>query len=164
VRRGTDPFGRTAGYVNGSGGFSRGVELGLEAHPASALRLATSYTFTDARTDRDVTVPGFHKATAVFRHTATLMASYRPTGRIDATVDVFRGSEMFGSFFAAGRARAYRYPGFTKVALVAGYRLTGAARPLRAYVKIDNILDETYYEAGWRALGRTILGGLSFSR
>ena len=64
---------------------------------------------------------------------------------------------------AAGRPRAYRYPGFTKAAVVAGYRVldVGDRHPVRAYVKIDNLFDATYYENGWRNLGRTAVGGLS---
>src|SRR5262249_35831070 len=33
VRPATDPFGRTSGYINGSGGISRGVEFAAEARP-----------------------------------------------------------------------------------------------------------------------------------
>jgi iron complex outermembrane receptor protein len=162
VRPDTDPFGRSAGYVNGSGGFSRGLELGVDSRPSAAWRLAASYTFTDAQMDRDITVPGFFKVLAVSRHTATLVVSGRLSRRLDATLDAFRGSEAFGAFFAAGRPRAYRFPGFTKVAAVARYRVASAGgQPLRAYVKVDNLLDQTYYDAGWRALGRSVVAGVS---
>jgi vitamin B12 transporter len=162
IRPDTDPFRRTMGYVNGSGGFSRGVELGVEARPTAALRFATSYTYTNARMDRDIIVPGFFEVPGVFRHTATLVATCRVTPRLETTVDVFRGSSLYGSFFAAGRPRAYQYPGFTKAALIASYRLSrDERRSLRAYVKVDNLLDQTYYEAGWRAAGRTVVGGMS---
>ena len=33
--------------------------------------------------------------------------------------------------------------------------------PLRAYVKVDNLLDDTYYDSGWLALGRTVVAGIS---
>jgi outer membrane receptor protein involved in Fe transport len=93
---------------------------------------------------------------------ATLVATARLTERMDTTFDMFHGSETYGSFFAAGRARAYRYPGFTKAAIVAGYRVMNHARlPLRAYIKVDNLFDQTYYEIGWRNLGRTAVVGLS---
>jgi vitamin B12 transporter len=161
VKPDTDPYGRTMGYVNGSGGFSRGLELGLEARPVASLRLAGSYTYTDAQTDRDITVPGFVRVLGLSRHVATFVATFRRS-RLDTTLDVAHNSEIFGSLFAAGRARAYRYPAFTKAALVAGYRLSrNEARPIRAYFKVDNLLDQTYYELGWRALGRTVVAGLS---
>jgi vitamin B12 transporter len=161
VKPDTDPYRRTMGYVNGSGGFSRGLELGFESRPVASLRLAGSYTYTDAQTDRDITVPGFVRVLGLSRHVATFVATFRRS-RLDTTLDVAHNSEIFGSLFAAGRARAYRYPAFTKAALVAGYRLSrNEARPIRAYFKVDNLLDQTYYELGWRALGRTVVAGLS---
>ena len=158
----TDPYGRSLGYVNSSGGFSRGIELGAEARPTSSLRVAASYTHTRAETDRDITVPGFFLVPAVFEHTATLLMTNRWNSRLDTTFDLFYGSESYGSFFAAGRTRAYRYPSFTKAAIVARLRVSpGADRALRAYVKIDNLFGDTYYQGGWQAPGRLATVGLS---
>jgi len=162
IRPDTDPFGRSLGYVNGSGGFSRGLEFGVDARPTSTLSLSTSYTFTDAETNQDITVPGFYTVPGVFRHTATMVVTANWTSRLDTTFDLFHGSEHYGSFFAAGRPRAYRYPAFTKAAVIAGYRLSSAPRALRVYAKVDNLLDSTYYQSGWRAPGRTAMAGLSF--
>jgi outer membrane receptor protein involved in Fe transport len=162
IRPDTDPFGRTQGYLNSSGGFSRGVEIAIEARPSSRLRLSGGYTYTRSETEQDITVPGFFLVPGVFGHMATFVATARWTERMDTTFDVFYGSEAYGSFFAAGRSRAYRYPGFTKAALVAGYRAVNHARlPLRVYVNIDNLFDQTYYESGWRNLGRTAVAGVS---
>jgi vitamin B12 transporter len=163
VRPATDPYGRSLGYVNSSGGFSRGVEVGAEARPTASLRMSAAYTYTRSQTDRDITIPGFFIVPGVFGHTATLVVTQRWSDRLDTTFDVFHGSDTYGSLSAAGRPRAYRYPGFTKAAVVAGYRLldAGGRHPLRAYVKIDNLFDATYYEGGWRNLGRTAVGGLS---
>jgi iron complex outermembrane receptor protein len=162
IRPDTDPFGRTQGYLNSSGGFSRGVEVALEARPGNRLKLSGGYTYTRSETEQDITVPGFFIVPAVFGHMATFVATARMTGRLDATFDVFYGSETYGSFFAAGRSRAYRYPSFIKAAVVAGYRVVDHARvPLRAYLKVDNLFDATYYEIGWRNLGRTAVAGLS---
>ena len=162
IRPATDPFGRSLGYVNGSGGFSRGLEFGVDARPTSTLSLSTSYTFTDAETNQDITVPGFYTVPGVFRRTATMVVTTNWTSRLDTTFDLFHGSEHYGSFFAAGRPRAYRYPGFTKAAVIAGYRLSSTPRALRVYAKVDNLLDSTYYQTGWRAPGRTAMAGLSF--
>lgn len=162
IRPDTDPFGRSLGYLNGSGGFSRGVELSLDARPARALRLSMSYTHTRAETAKDLSVPGFFLVPAVFEHTASLVVTSRWSRRVETTFDLFHGSEAYGTFFAAGRTRAYRYPAFTKAALVLGYRIsTDGAWPLRLYVKLDNLFDQTYYQGGWRALGRTAVAGIS---
>lgn len=158
----TDPFGRTLGYLNGSGGFSRGVELSVDIRPGMGLRLFASYAHTRAETDEDVSVPGFFIVPGALDHTASLVVSNRWTDRIDTTFDLFYGGESYGSFFAAGRTRAYRYPSFVKAALAARVRLSpGVERPLRAYVKVDNLFDGTYYQGGWRALGRTAVAGVS---
>ena len=162
IRPNTDPYGRSLGYINGSGGFSRGVEVGVDARPTSAFGLSTSYTFTDAETDQDITVPGFFTVLGVFRHTGTMVVTANWTSRLDTTFDLFHGSQHYGSFFAAGRPRAYRFPGFTKAAVIAGYRLSSTPRALRVYAKVDNLLDSTYYQSGWRAPGRTAMAGLSF--
>ncbi len=162
IRPETDPYGRTGGYLNGDGGFSRGVELGVEARPSSTLRVSGSYTYTRSETTRDITVPDFYIVPGVFGHTTTFVVTNRWNERLDTTFDLFYGSKMYGSFFAAGRTRAYAYPGFAKAAIVAGYRvINGTTWPLRAYVKIDNLFDETYYEGGWRNLGRTAVAGVS---
>ena len=81
---------------------------------------------------------------------------------MDTTFDLFYGSESYSSLFAAGRARAYRYPGFTRAALVAGYRVINAARaPTRVYLHVDNVFNDTFYENGWRGVGRTVIAGVS---
>ena len=158
----TDPFGRSLGYLNGSGGFSRGLEVSADVRPASSVRLAASYTHTRAETEQDVTVPGFFLVPAVFEHTATFVMTNRWTDRIDSTFDLFHAGESYGSFSAGGRPRAYRYPSFTKAALIARIRLSpGGEWAVRAYVKVDNMFDDTYYQGGWQALGRTALAGVS---
>ena len=165
IRPDSDPFGRSLGYLNGSGGFSRGVELGVDARPTSTLRVSGSYSYTHAESDRDVTVPGFFLVPGVLGHTASFIVSNRWTDRVETTFDLFHGSTQYGAFFAAGRPRAYRYPGFTKAALIGSYRLPvfagGSRQSLRAYIKIDNLFDETYYQGGWLALGRTAMAGVA---
>jgi hypothetical protein len=138
------------------------MEIAIEARPSTRLRLSGGYTYTRSETEQDITVPGFFLVPGVFGHMATFVATARWTERIDTTFDVFYGSEAYGSFFAAGQPRAYRYPGFTKAGVVAGYRALNHERlPLRVYVSIDNLFDHTYYEIGWRNLGRTAVAGLS---
>jgi vitamin B12 transporter len=163
VRPATDPYGRSLGYVNSSGGFSRGVEVGAEARPTASLRMSAAYTYTRSETDRDIVIPGFYIVPNVFGQTATFVVTQRWNDRLDTTFDVFYGSTTYGSMSAAGRPRAYEYPGFTKAAVVAGYRVleAGGRHPLRVYGKIDNLFDATYYENGWRNLGRTAVGGVS---
>jgi iron complex outermembrane receptor protein len=157
----TDPFGRFVGYLNGSGGSSRGVELSVDVRPTSTLRLAGSYTYTRARTEEDITVPDFFIVPGVYDHTASFYATRQWTPRFDTTMDVIYVGESFGSFFAAGRTRAYRYPGSTTVGLGGSARLFARdASRMRAYVRVDNLFNETTFPSGWRALGRTAVVGV----
>jgi len=157
----TDPYGRFIGYVNGSGGSSKGLELAVDARPTSTLRVSGSYTYTKARTDEALTVPDFFLVPGVLAHTASLYVTQQWTPRIDTSLDLLTGGESYGSFFAAGRTRAYRYPGSTTVGLSGSVRVTPAGAPdVRAYVRLDNLFDETAYPGGWRAPGRTGVFGV----
>ena len=158
----TDPYGRSAGYINGSGGFSRGVELGLDARPSSTLRVSTSYTYTRAETEDDISVPDFYRVPSVFAHTATLVATQQWGDRLSTSVDLFYGSPSYAPFFAAGRPRAYRFDGFTKAGVTGSYRFASVrSTGVRAYFRLDNLFDDTYYLSGWRNLGRTVIVGVS---
>ena len=162
IRPATDPYGRFLGYLNSPGGFSRGIETAVEARPTASLRLSGGYTYTRSETADDITVPGFFLVPGVFAHMTTFVVTNRWNDRIDTTFNVLHGGRMYGSFFAAGRTRAFAYPGFTKAAVVAGYRVVDHARtPVRAYVKVDNLFNAVYYDTGWRALGRTAVTGVS---
>ena len=157
----TDPFGRFAGYLNGSGGSSRGVELAVDVRPTSSLRVAGSYAYTRARTEEDITVPGFFVVPGVLEHTASLYVTQQWTPRIDTTLDVLYGGESFSSFFAAGRPRAYRFPGATTVGIGGSVRLFARdTSEMRAYARADNLFDQTAFPGGWRALGRTAVVGV----
>ena len=164
IRPSTDPFGRTSGYINGAGGISRGVELGVEARPTRTLTFNGSYTFTNAVNDRDIQVSGFWRALTVPKHTATLVATQRIGKRADVTLDLFRGSSHYISFFAVTRSRPFILPGYTKADLVGGYKIWQTdSRTLKGYVKVENFFNKPYYENGWRSAKAWAIAGLSYS-
>jgi vitamin B12 transporter len=157
----TDPFGRFLGYLNGSGGSSKGLELAVDVRPSATLRVSGSYAFTRARTEDDLTVPDFFRVPGVLEHTASLFVTRQWSARVDTTLDLLSGGDSYGSFFARGRSRAYRYPGTTTVGVSGSVRLTAAGAPdLRAYVRLDNVTNETTFPSGWRAPGRTGVVGV----
>jgi iron complex outermembrane receptor protein len=159
----TDPFGRFYGYVNGSGGISRGLEFGIEARPIRSLALNASYTYTKADLDRDTTVAGFWTVLGVPVHMAALTATKQWTRRLSTNVDLFTGSRYYTSFAASGRSRAFEFPGFTKTDLTVNYRLwEGEHREARLYGKIDNIFNERYYQNGWLNPRATFVMGLGY--
>jgi vitamin B12 transporter len=159
----TDPYRRSSGYINGSGGLSRGVEVSLSARPTTALNLSASYTYTNAVTDRDISVKNFIKALGVPAHTFTFVGTQQITKRTDITLDLFKSSKIYSSFFANGRSRAFFFPGFLKADLGLSYTLPiSDDRSIRFYGKVDNFLNRTYYENGWLAPKATFVAGLIF--
>lgn len=163
VNTATDPFGRSSGYINGSGGISRGAELGLELRPTRRLTIHGAYTYTNADLDRDLTVQGFWKVFQVPGHAVSVVATQRWTRRLDTNLELFHGSRYYSSFYAAGRSRALEFPGFTKADFVAGYRVwQNEARYVRFHGKVENLLNERYYQNGWLAPRAIFVTGLSY--
>ena len=157
----TDPFGRTSGYFNGAGGISRGVELSAEGRPSRSTLLSTSYTYTNADTDRDTQVRGFFRAFAIPAHTLTLMGNQQIGKKTDVTADLYQAASYFNPLFAAGRTRAYQYPSLTKLDVVVSRAIWASGlRTLRCYVKVDNLLNREYYETGFRTPSITWITGL----
>jgi vitamin B12 transporter len=160
----TDPFGRFAGYINGSGGISRGLELSAEIRPLRTLTLTGAYTYVRANLDRDVSVSGFFRVFQQPRHLTSVVAMNQWTRRFDTNVELFHGGGYYSPFFAVSRSRAFEFPGFTKVDLVAGYRLwEDDRRFLRVYGNVNNLFDQRYYQNGWLAPQATFALGLAYS-
>ena len=158
----SDPFGRFFGYVSGAGGSSTGIELSLETRPARGLSVRASYAHTDSETDEDVSVEGFFKSPAVFGDTAALVVGHDWRRTINTVVEVFHASSSYTALFANGRSRAFRFPGFTTVGVTSSIRIgRDQSVPVRAYLRLDNLVDEEYYLGGWRAPGRTVAMGLN---
>jgi iron complex outermembrane receptor protein len=163
VRPETDPYGRSGGYINGSGGISRGFELGVEARPIRTLTLSGSYTYTNADLDRDISVAGFFRVFGVPSHTTTLTATKQWTRRFDTTVDAFKSSKYYTSLFAVSRSRAFEFPGYSKVDLVANYRFWDNERQsARFYGKADNLFNRRYYQNAWLAPRATFVIGIGY--
>jgi iron complex outermembrane receptor protein len=163
IKPATDPYGRSAGYINGSGGLSRGAEFSVESRPANGLTLSGSYTYSRVHTDRDITVPGFRQVLGVALHTATVVAGQRIGNRAQVAMDVVANSENFGSFFAAGRTRAYSYPGVVKADLSGSLEIHRSdAASVKVHGRIENLLNRKYFDLGWQAPGTTFVTGLTW--
>jgi vitamin B12 transporter len=161
---GADIFKRTSGYINGSGGISRGFELGIEARPMRTLTMNGSYTFTNADQDKDLNVTGFFQVLGVHRHSATLAATKQWTSRLDTTFTLFYGSSYYHSLFVVNRSRAYLFPSFTNSGLMVSYAIIkGDKQSIRLYAKIDNVFNRLYYEAGYLAAKAAAVGGIRYS-
>jgi len=164
IRPETDPYGRSLGYINGSGGISRGFELGIEARPTSKLVVNGGYTFTNAVLDRDITVRNFWRVFQVPRHITSIVVTQQWTRRLDTTFDLFHYSSYFNSYFAVNRPRAFAFPGFTKADLVGAFMLWGNdSRRLRLYGQVENLLNQRWYQNGWLAPQANFRTGLTLA-
>jgi outer membrane cobalamin receptor len=161
VRPGVDPYGRSSGYINGAGGTSRGAEFTAEMRPVRSTLFRASYAYVNADTDQDSTVRGVWSALGVPAHSFMAMVNHQFGRRTDVTVDLYRSSNYYGPLFAGTRTRAYEFDGVTKLDFVVSHILrTGEKYSLRGYAKVDNVLNQTYYENGFRSAGGTFLTGL----
>jgi iron complex outermembrane receptor protein len=160
----TDPYGRFVGYLNSDGGRSRGIEFGAQARPSASLSIASSYTFADSVTDRDVSVSGVFRTFGIARHTFSATATQQVGERLTLQGVLLATSSRYGALFGTTSSRAYAYPGFATLDVGVSYVFPlDGRRSLRVYGKADNLFDRTYYDLGWRAPGETFLAGLSFS-
>ena len=118
-----DPYGRSFGYINGSGGISRGVELSAESRPTRDLTVFGSYTYARANTDLDLTVRGFFQVLNVPRQTFSFVATQHIGRRLGVTLDLTGNGEYPYPFFAGTRTAAFRFPGFVKTDLSTSFAI-----------------------------------------
>jgi outer membrane cobalamin receptor len=150
-----EPYGRTSGYFNTDGGLSRGLETSFSAQPTRKLSVASSYTYVNALERRPIFVTGELKPQRVFPHTFALTSTYFWSRNFDTTVDYFAASSYLVPFFASSGGafgtRAFRFVGPKKLDLAARYRVTiGEQRSLELFTRLENLGNNTYYEAGYQ--------------
>ena len=164
IRPATDPYGRTSGYINGSGGVSRGAELAVEARP---LKTLTFVRFVYLRQREygsrylgrgvleDSRRAGQYGVTR--RHVSTGGASWTLRSRYSVAA-----STTCRSSPGHGRGRSSS-PASRRGTLVASYRLwESERRSVRLYGKADNVFNQRYYQNGWLAAQGTMLVGFGY--
>lgn len=160
IKAGSDPWGRTQGYINGSGGISRGLELGVESRPTASLTVSGAYTYTRANTDRDLQFRGFFRTFHTPRHTFSVVAMQRIGQRMNVAVDVGGNSDLLNPFIGA---RPFRFPGFTKTDVSFSYVLKPMdAGGVKLYTRIENIFNRSIYDQGNLLPKASIVSGLSY--
>ena len=160
-----DPLGlgRFSGYENQPGGISRGVESYVEAAPFRGADWRVSYTYTNS--DRFVPSRGFQPEYVIPKHLfgMTLNQRYRQflfslnLNRTGAYIaPVFENDFPF-------RTAELTFPGFTKVDFFGSYERSVSERVTATiFAGVENLLNRTYYENGFRAPGIAARGGITF--
>jgi outer membrane receptor protein involved in Fe transport len=150
-----EPYGRTSGYFNTGGGLARGLESSLALQPTRKLSIQSSYTYVNAIERRPIFLTGELQPQRVFPHTFATTATYFWTKNFDTTFDFFAASSYLVPFFASSGGsfgtRAFRFAGPRKADLAARYRIPlSDRRQLEFFTRLENINNQTYYEAGYQ--------------
>jgi outer membrane cobalamin receptor len=142
--------GTLTNFVNVERSTARGLELVGAVRPVRQLRLAASYTFLRSRLERAQSVLNPELGLSLLRrprHAGTIEASW-----VVAAWDVTLDGSLVGRrrdldpvsgarFDAAGRA--FINDGYAKLNLSGSYRIN---RSLRAFARIENLLNQDYQE------------------
>jgi len=161
---GTDPFGRFYGYYNSQGGLSRGVETNLAISPVAALSVSASYTFVNA-VERSPIVGDNLRTFVIPRNQFSAAATWLAGKRTMLTFDTLDASNYLAPVFsdATFQSRVYRFDGLRRINAGASYRLPlGEFRAVRFFVRAENLLNQNYFENGFRTPGRTADGGIQY--
>ncbi len=160
-----DPLGlgRSGGFVNQPGGLSRGVETYLEATPVRGAQLRGSYTFTNS--DRSLTGRGLQPEFVIPTH--VIGFNWNQIIRAFAiNLDVHHSSSHIAPLFENNfpfRSAEMRFSGYTKVDLFARYERRLSEKVTGVFFGgADNILNQEYFENGFRAPGAVGRGGVNF--
>ena len=160
----TDPFGRFGGYRNTNGGLARGFEFSVEASPSRSLDLSGSYTYTNADQRRPL-VPGIIRSFAIPDHQFSIVATQRLGQRVFVNFDLITSSSYLAPLFDPNTfsSRAFEFKGLAKADLGVSYRLPlSENQAVRFFGKVENVLNQNYYESGYRTPGVTAVGGVQF--
>jgi vitamin B12 transporter len=157
------PFG---GYVNQKGGIARGGEFSGTVKPTDSTEVFASYTFTNS----DQLVPqisgsGAVETLGIPKHQFTLVATQR-INRFWINADLLATSDYLAPIFSNStfNSYVYRFDGNRRIDLTAGYTfpLNKDRFSLRVFGTVENLLDQEYYENGFKTPGRNGRAGLSF--
>jgi outer membrane receptor protein involved in Fe transport len=140
------------------------VETNLVVSPTAGLNFSASYTFVNAV--EQTPIVGDNLRTFVIpRHQFSAAATWRAGKRTLLTFDRLNAGNYLAPVFsdATFQSLVYRFEGLRRINAGASYRLPlGEFRALRFFVRAENLLDQNYFESGFRTPGRTANGGIQF--
>jgi vitamin B12 transporter len=148
-----DQFGRFFGYVNTRGGSARGVEILLKARPHRMFSLSTGYTYANSDLPF-ATAAGTTRVFGVSDHQLNAGLLVTPAHRLRVHLQTYAVSShdfpLFGSAFPFPSG-VYRFSGYTLLDLTTSADLISNERQtLRFTFRADNLLNQEYFNAGFR--------------
>ncbi|MEA2206766.1 MAG: vitamin transporter [Blastocatellia bacterium] len=160
----TDPLGlgRFSGYVNRSGGLSRGVESYFEASPTRGGNLRAAYTYTNSV--RTTAASGLQPEFVIPRHLLALAYAQRYRAFL-ISAELNRTSSHISRVFENDfpfRIAELTFAGYTKVDLFGSYeRALSDRRAIVFFGGADNLFRAKYFENGFRAPGVMARAGVN---
>ena len=155
----TDPWGRFGGYRNSGGGLARGTELSIETKPLRSMSLRGSYTNTNADDRTSQYSNGSLKSIRVSDHMFTAVATQRMWRDFDVTLD-FTGTTNYGVPFSW---QYVEFDGMKKLDLAVSWtKQVSDSQSLRFYTRVENMLNRTYLEEGFRTPKAWAVGGMKW--
>ena len=154
----TDPLGigRFSGFVNRSGGLSRGAETYFNTSPVKGMDLRASYTFTNS--DREA--PGLQPEYVIPKHLVGLTLTQRYRALL-FSLDLNHTGSYLAPVFESNfpfRQADLRFNGYTKADVFVSYEKRQTERVTFVFFGgVENAFNERYFENGFlapRALGR----------
>ncbi len=156
------PFG---GYINAPGGIARGGEFSGTFKPGADTDIFVSYTLTKSLQRQPVVAgSGVLDAFGIPRDQFTAVVTQR-FGRFWVTADALVSSSYLAPIFSSSdfTTYVYKFEGNRRVDLTAGYTFRVKERyDIRLFGTAENLLDNEYYENGFRTAGLNGRIGLSF--
>jgi hypothetical protein len=154
----TDPFARSSGYRSAGSGLASGVELTAAVTRFSAAKVSAAYTFVDSQPPTGI--PDAPRALGIPRHQFSLVALVGLDRNVTASLQLIAMSDVLSRI----GSRILRFGGPVRADAQVKYRLPfGSKRPFGLFGRVENALDRTHFENGFRTPGRTMTGGGSLA-
>jgi len=139
-------------HVNAQGGEYQGFETSLTAKPIQNLLLRGAYTYQSKADGLD------HNRTQLHPYNIFSLSAMYAVGDLELSlIGRYRGSQDVAFY---GASEMYREDSVFLTNAAIGYNVT---KELQAFVRVDNLFDEDYTEAGYRMPGVTAFGGFRFT-
>jgi len=158
-----DQFGRFFGYVNTRGGSARGVEILFKARPNRMFSVSAGYTYANSDLPF-ATAAGTTRVFGVSDHQVNAGFLVTPARRLRFHLQTYAVSNhdfpLFGSAspFPSG---VYRFPGYALLDFTTSADLVEKERrKLRFTLRVNNLLNREYFNAGFLEPDLTVRTGL----
>jgi vitamin B12 transporter len=129
-------FDFSIGYINMAEATTRGFELRVHARPVDNLTINAAYVNTHAKNE----ITG-EKLLRRPKHKFTAHLAWRPTSRIDMTIELIHVGDREDNFFVGYTSERVRVDAYTLLNTAASYRMLDY---LQLFVRIDNMLNQEY--------------------